>query len=60
MSKDGDFFLGDICEIIVYDSRLSTPDMRTVRRLLRAKWDLGRAWAGKLEGEPIEPSAEQP
>lgn len=46
MSKQGDFFCGDIGEVIIYDRPLSAAEMRAVRRLLRAKW----APAGARDG----------
>jgi len=33
------FFPGDIAEIVVYNSQLSSPDMDTVSNYLRGKWN---------------------
>jgi len=54
MSTQGDFFLGDLCEIVLYNRALSAAEMGTVRSLLRTKWAVGRAWGGPAEGEPLE------
>ncbi|MEK6795778.1 MAG: hypothetical protein AABZ39_13435 [Spirochaetota bacterium] len=47
MSKDGDNFVGEIAEIIVYDRALASDEMLSLLRYLRQKWRTFEPWAGK-------------
>ena len=57
-SANGQFFRGDLCEILIYARALSASENHAVHRFLRKKWGIGAAWEGKPEGEPIPIAAD--
>jgi len=40
----GDWYHGDLCEILVYNRVVSQPEERSLRSLLRKKWRIGLPW----------------
>ena len=54
MGTQGDFLLGDLCEIIVYKRPLNPAEVQAVRTRLRTKWATGSAWDGPPAGGPTE------